>query len=426
MFKLMIADDNLHILSFLSQDTDWEEFDFTLSGAFENGKDLLDAARQDMPDLVITDISMPQMDGITLSSELYRLKPNIKIVFISSYSEFEYAKSALKLHIFDYILKPIEYDQLRDIMERVFETLHREQMDLLEQQSAISRQDYFRHAALSHYAFRLLFQAKDEFHARTELGKLGLNMDPGISLYVVSFSLSDSLTPENRNQSPDSFQSILESALEEVQIVQATLEDRFGVFIIFAPENVPPIADLLSKICVDIETRMNLRITMGYSSPSLNLTNLPTLYKQSQTALHNLLESGPTIPIASYTDMYISAVSDPSGSRTVSDHVAAMRMYIEKNYMNPITTNDVAGSVYLSPNYANRCFIAEHNLTIFGYIIQFRLEKAKELLRNTEEHVTRIAELVGYSSKASFYLAFKRATGISPTEYRELHSQYTT
>ena len=106
MFKLMIADDNPHTLSGLSEDTDWEDFDFTLTGAFRNGKDLLNAAILDMPDLVITDISMPQMDGITLTEELYRQKPDLKIVFISSYSEFDYAKSALKLHIFDYILNP--------------------------------------------------------------------------------------------------------------------------------------------------------------------------------------------------------------------------------------------------------------------------------------------------------------------------------
>ena len=86
MFKLMIADDNPHTLLGLSEDTDWEDFDFTLTGAFQNGKDLLIAAMQDMPDLVITDISMPQMDGITLTGELYRLKPDIKIVFISKIS----------------------------------------------------------------------------------------------------------------------------------------------------------------------------------------------------------------------------------------------------------------------------------------------------------------------------------------------------
>ena len=424
MFKLMIADDNPHTLLGLSEDTDWEDFDFTLTGAFQNGKDLLNAAMQDMPDLVITDISMPQMDGITLTRELYRLKPDLKIVFISSYSEFDYAKSALKLHIFDYILKPIQFDQLQDVMARVLDVLHQEQWKLLEQQAAVSRQDYFRKAALSHYISRSFFHVKEEVYMREELLRLGLFLEPATSFYVVSFSLSDVLSTDNREQSQDYFRSILECALDEIHIIPAMLEDYRGVFIILAHNEEVPVFDSLSRLGIDIETRMNVHITMGYSNPSKFLTDLPMLFKQSQIALHSLLESNAVIPIASYTDMHLSSDSGNTHhtDRTISKNVASMRDYIEQYYMEPITTNDVAGSVYLSPNYANRCFAAECGITIFGYIVQYRLEKAKELLRDTDEHITRIAELVGYSAKTSFYLAFKRHTGISPTEYRQNHS----
>ena len=84
MFKLMIADDNPSILQALAHKTDWENFDFDLLGVYTNGKALLQAAQKDLPDLVITDISMPIMNGIELSSRLYEIKPNIKIIFISS------------------------------------------------------------------------------------------------------------------------------------------------------------------------------------------------------------------------------------------------------------------------------------------------------------------------------------------------------
>lgn len=428
MFKLMIADDNPHTLSGLSEDTDWEDFGFTLTGSFQNGKDLLNAALQDIPDLVITDISMPQMDGITLTGELYRLKPDIKIIFISSYSEFDYAKSALKLHIFDYILKPIQIEQLQDVMSRLLDTLHREQITLLKQQTAVSRQDYFRRAALSHYFSRLLFHVKTEQHIREELHRLGLPLGSDFSLYVISFSLSDSFSIENHGQSQDYFHSILECALKDVLVISTMTEDYKGVFIVFTSKETPPIFDLLSGLGVDIEARMNLHITMGYSNSSQTLTDLPTLYKQSQTALQSLLASNTVIPIASYTDMHMSSDADALQPmpRVISKSVAGMRAYIEQYYMDPITTNDVAGSVFLSPNYANRCFTAECGITIFGYIVQYRIDKAKELLRDTDEHITRIAEYVGYRSKTSFYLAFKRHTGISPTEYRQNNSEFTT
>lgn len=425
MFKLMIADDNPHTLQNLSEGTDWEDFDFHLAGTFQNGTDLFEAAKQDMPDLVITDISMPQMDGFALSTQLYRLKPDIKIVFISSYSEFDYAKSALKLHIFDYILKPIQPSQLQDVMDRVLQILRQEQLSHFEQDYERSQKDHYRKIALSHYASRLLFQAKDEAVIHTELKQLGLLLSPNTRLYVVCFSLNNALDHDSQLQSSHYFRSTLESALDEGQLIPAMIDDTQGVFLLFTQEEELPIFDLLARLAVDIEVKMNLRITMGYSNHSACLTDIPHLYKQAQTALQNLLESDAVIPIASYADVHVDSASNASAGFThsISKTIAAMRAFVEEHYMDPITTNDVAGSVYLSPTYANRCFVAECGITIFGYIVQYRLEKSKQFLRETDEHITRIAEYVGYSSKTSFYLAFKRHTGISPTEYRQQYLQ---
>ena len=90
MFKLMIADDNPYALGELRDMVDWEEFDLDLVGAFPNGKELLDAAKEDLPDIVITDISMPLLNGIALTTALQELSSEIKIVFLSNYSDFKY------------------------------------------------------------------------------------------------------------------------------------------------------------------------------------------------------------------------------------------------------------------------------------------------------------------------------------------------
>ena len=424
MFKLMIADDNPHTLKGLSESTDWENFDFTLSGTFQDGQELLNAAKEDMPDLVITDISMPVMDGMDLSAQLYRLKPDIKIIFISSYSEFDYARTALKLGIFDYLLKPIRLGQLLDVMGRVLEKLRCEQIERFEQQKVISQHDYFRKSALSHYVSRLFFHAQDELHIREELAQLGLTFTTDHHLYVICFSLDSSLDARNQLQSYNYLQSILEYDFEEAQIIPTMLENCHGVFVLLTHKESLSVYDLLSKLSVDIETKMDLCITMGYSNCSSKLTDLPLLYEQAKTTLHNLPKAANNAPLASYTDVHMdsNAPASPKANTNISANVAAMRSFIEEHYTEQITTNDVTGSVYLSPSYANRCFLAECGTTIFGYIIQCRLEKAKQLLRETDVHITRIAEDVGYSAKTSFYLAFKRHTGISPTEYRQ---QYT-
>ena len=424
MFKLMIADDNPHTLLGLSEGTDWEKFDFILTGVFQNGKDLLEAARSDMPDLVITDISMPQMDGITLTSELYRLKSDIKIIFISSYSEFDYARTALKLRIFDYILKPIQINQLEEVMSQLLERLNREHLEYFEQQQSKVRQEYFRKTALSHYISRLLFHVNDEQSMQEKVQQLGLPLQDNTYFCVVCYVLDTPSDSCGKLPSTDYFRSILECAFEEAFVVPVMFEENRGVFLPLSHTEAISVSDLLARLGVDIEAKTDLCITMGYSNISQSLTDLPKSYQQAQIALQKLLEADAVTPIASYIDVYVSSDTDSSANtnRVPSKIVASMRTFIEEHYAESITTNDVACSVYLSPNYANRCFSSEFGITIFGYIVQYRLEKAKELLRDTNEHITRIAEHVGYSAKTSFYLAFKRHTGFSPTEYRQKYS----
>lgn len=425
MFKLMISDDSPYILQDLSESIDWEDFDFDLIGAYQDGRELLDAAKNAAPDLVITDISMPQMDGMQLSAHLYQLNPEIKIIFISEHSEFEYAKKALNLHIFDYLVKPIQQEQLTDVMGKVLHRLQKEQRQQFEQLAALSQQDYYRKTALSHYASRLLFHADNELQIREEFVRLGLQLPDFFHLYVVCYTLNHRLNSQNPENSYSYFQSLLADDLVESQIIPMTLENHHGIFLLIVHDRNISVPDQLARLCVDVESQMKLCITMGYSDYSTNFSDLPQLYEQAQTAIRHLKEAAISVPIISYKDIHAETDNEipaddnkvPTGN-SYSKNIKAMRTFIEKNYMEPITTNDVAHSVYLSPSYANLCFNNECGITIFGYIAQYRMEKAKDFLKNTDEQVTRIAELVGYSGKTSFYLAFRRYTGISPTEYR--------
>lgn len=430
MFKLMIADDNPHTLQGLSEIIDWETFDFDLVGTFSNGLELLEAARANMPDLVLADIAMPVMNGFELSAQLSALKPDIKIVFVSSYNEFSYARTALKLGVYDYILKPIKTDQLLDIMNRVLSQLRQEQIKHFEQQKLKDQHDYYRRVALSHYISRLFFQAQNEQSIVAELEHLGISVPTITGIQVVCYSTNVTLDSDNPLHSFDYLKSLLENELEEAEIIPAVFPDDQGAFLLITHTQVRPVSDMLSQLSVDIEAKMDLHITMGYSMSSRNFTDLPMLYQQAQSALWNLQNGPITAPIASFSDIHVdydaepATESAPAGSTaTYNANVAAMRTFIEEHYMESITSDDVTKSVYLSSSYANRCFLAECGTTIFGYISHCRLEKAKQLLRDTDMHITRIAESVGYSAKTSFYLAFKRHMGISPTEYRQQNTE---
>ena len=115
----MIADDEVHIRNLLKYLIHWEELGLELTGEFDNGQDLLSAAAADPPDLVITDIQMPEMDGLEMIRNLHDACPACRYIIISGYRDFSYAQSAVKLGVSDYILKPIEEEDLNSALGKI-------------------------------------------------------------------------------------------------------------------------------------------------------------------------------------------------------------------------------------------------------------------------------------------------------------------
>ena len=421
MFKLMIADDNKFILEDLCQNVDWEQFDLELLGTYSDGQELLNAAKEQIPDVVITDIAMPVINGFELTSLLYELNPHVKVIFISGHTDFEYATNALKLHVFDYVIKPIQHAQLAEIMTKVLSVLHREQEQRLILSETQSQLTHLRKLSLSHYLSRLLFYPNGEAQIRKELDSLGLVLPKPFELYVVCFRLQNLC----KEELSDSYIYSLTEQDTPDMFIPLVVEKERGALLLVYSNQLLSVSDVLAKFCIDVETRTKCSITVSYSDPTTHFSELSQIYKQAYNTLKQMLLSEADIPIASYSDICMENQQERKETAQTSPYsepVATMRKFIEQNYMNPISATDVAKSVYLSTGHANLCFTNECNISIFGYIIWYRIKIAKQLLTETDLHVTLIAERVGYNSKTSFYLAFKRSTGISPTEYRQQHS----
>jgi len=108
----MIVDDEPLFREYIRTTFDFESYGFSLCCEAKNGKEALELVLLHDPDVVLTDINMPLMDGLTLSEKLLEINPDISIVLISGHSEFEYAKRAVKIGVSDYILKPFEKEEL--------------------------------------------------------------------------------------------------------------------------------------------------------------------------------------------------------------------------------------------------------------------------------------------------------------------------
>lgn len=127
MFKVIHVDDEKLILDGLRAMIDWERLGFTVCAQARNGREALEAVQRVRPDLIITDISMPQMDGLELIRQVNERWPDVRFIVLSGYSEFEYAQQAMQLGVRYYVLKPIEEEELEHCLSKTAKELNAQQ-----------------------------------------------------------------------------------------------------------------------------------------------------------------------------------------------------------------------------------------------------------------------------------------------------------
>ena len=119
MYKAVLVDDEVLIRDAISKVIPFEQFGFELIAACQNAKEVVTLLETDAPDLIITDICMPFMDGLELSKYIYDNYPQIVVIILSGYDDFDYAKQAVRYKVHDYLLKPITAAEFSDILEKV-------------------------------------------------------------------------------------------------------------------------------------------------------------------------------------------------------------------------------------------------------------------------------------------------------------------
>lgn len=118
MLKVLVVDDEVFVRKGIVLETDWAALGFEVAAEAKNGLEGLDAVHKYNPDLIICDIRMPKMGGIEMLKALREEGNRVHVIFLTAYGEFEYAKEALKLYAFDYILKPFEDGELEEAVLR--------------------------------------------------------------------------------------------------------------------------------------------------------------------------------------------------------------------------------------------------------------------------------------------------------------------
>lgn len=177
MLKILIVEDEDIIRKGLAYTIDWVSMGYVVVGEAANGEEGLEAIRTLQPDVVIADIKMPKMDGISMLQEALR-DNTFKSLILTSYAEFEYAKKAIELQVSDYILKPVDEDQLKKTMQE----LHQEIMKAKETDLVVGNKDSnldveFYAQSENQYVARMINEIKEKYAEKISIESIADEME---------------------------------------------------------------------------------------------------------------------------------------------------------------------------------------------------------------------------------------------------------
>ncbi|WP_339816498.1 response regulator [Paenibacillus sp. FSL R7-0216] len=310
MYKLILADDEEDVREGLLSLIDWESLGYTVMETAENGKEAAELVEKHAPDVVVTDIQMPFMNGLQLSEWIREQYPATKIIILTGYEEFEYAQKAIRLGIDEYVLKPFSARELAEILTKVKmqideEVAAKENVQLLTEHYR-KNLPILQSLFLSSLVSRRLQET--EIHEKCEHYDLDLSGERyqvsviGIDSTAVRRESSGSGEPGNR-QASVSLKDTNDTQLQLFAVYNIAEEmvrlhsgdrafihhDEVVVLSIAEPSMEDQLADrtlqLLEEIRFSVERFLKLTVTIGAGSEVEQLSELAGSYEEAVKAL---------------------------------------------------------------------------------------------------------------------------------------------
>ena len=537
MIKVVVADDEEKVCRLICNLVDWSAFEMEVVGTAHNGLEALELVERLSPDLMVTDIRMPGCDGLELISRAKQLDRQLEFIIISGYRHFEYAQTAIKYGVGDYLLKPIKRDELAATLEKMRERYRRrtdqvskEEQLRLRLQSDIDklRAGLFTDLLLQreppaealglerlnrdyHYAFRPgCFEA------------VGVKIDGGRELLTsgafkvleeklsrilrgllrpvcaeLEFCFQGSRVWGVLNYAPQDRPAVrrqLKAALDELKVQKSFFPEQFtigqgrvadspaglpdsmedvrraldqrlveGAGKLLEPppraDGVPRGRELLADVSKAMEAGLEIldpapvlgavRLMRGDLLASETVTGGEVLYLAGEVCstfllllrnLHYELPDGDGL-----LDDFLARADLCSSAEQIWEELEAAvgesltalieqkrqedtrpirtaKQYIQEHADEPLTLEEVSRVVGFNASYFSSLFKKETGQNFVEYLSEVRMERAKELLKETDLPVSEICGRVGYSDLKYFTKSFKKVTGIKPGEFRKLYS----
>ena len=531
MIKVFLAEDEFVIREGIKKNIDWNAAGFEFCGEAADGELALPMIRKLAPDIVITDIKMPFMDGLELSRIIKKEFPGIEIIILSGYEEFEYAKEGIKIGVAQYLTKPITGEELLAEVSAVAERIkiRKEEEALKEQfEKEMAENDKKDRRELFHnivsgefsttdllamsekldvdlyamwYSIVLLYSKSDN-HELDEYSNSSVRIEQKISDMVkdngclifdrnlegeaLIFKADSEEELKNKQNEvlglieeiymeypqiryfggigqPVNRLSLLQSSFEgasralahryfisdnkiikndDVEVLAGAEESNLNMkeidakridrrhltkfFKTGARDEVPFFLSEFLKSAGENAIKSSLfRQYIAMDTYFCAVTFIEELGKKRtdvdipEVAADALGSVDATIEYMKSVIEQIIMVRESIANNRYSEIVEEAVKYIEDNYGDEeLSLNTLASHVNVSPNHLSTIFSQQTGQTFIKYLTEYRIEKAKELLKCTGKRSSEISEEVGYKDPHYFSYMFKKSVGMTPTKYR--------
>ncbi|MBB3111667.1 two-component system response regulator YesN [Paenibacillus phyllosphaerae] len=519
MYTILIVDDEKLELEAFTESVPWASMGIRVIGTAKNGREALELTQRLNPDIVLTDVRMPIMDGLEFAKRAKQFNKHLKIVFLSGHDEFQYIKTALAVEASGYLLKPIDMEELTLLMDKV--KVKCEEAKLIAQSEEMAKDKQLRllltenspehrnHLAAGlHQLDRGAFPLQGPYRAAYltvsycgNAGAAGEASEP-VSEPIQS-SVRDALARSLRalgyngrclDWEHGTFTALFQSDQEDEAMwdrLQLLLADDFPIrltiglsstgarlenaYTLFREAQLASdhafywglgsllVADRLrTPVTEEIEvedTRAHLCRLIGHQQSEETETEVARFFRELRDrCIHRHLVRTAAVRLVSgvlqhfgtaMKELSIPAMNSEweimnncASMAEIEEHVRhvchrlimalsekdkdrhqhivrQIRSIIETSYQKPITVEDIAREVYLSPNYIRTIFKEKTGQTILEVITQHRMEQASLLLADKSLKIHEIAGRVGYENVSYFCSIFQKTTGLTPNSYRK-------
>lgn len=493
-FKLLIVDDESTMRKGIAEFMNWNSIDCEVAGTASDGLEAIAFLKQYEADIIITDIRMPEADGLDVAKYVFENCPEKRVILLTGYADFEYAKTAIKYNVSAFILKPTNKKELFEAVQAAQNQLvtSRHHDSITEEKNIFLKEQFL--LEMTDHPYQPQFEEK--------LQRFGILLQ---GYYVAAFrlipyhddirSLKNIIIGEKKNAYcyrynnliltiyfySDS-QIVLQNCCEieaitrmldsrEISVGISRFHDTPATFrqavteairalalhfyaqnnVSFFSEELDEGCDLTAENSLDLFQFENLLLDWQFEDAETLLRNLfakfmrnfvdaqdvknicsQIFYICSRITIKKELAPLPpeylsTIRLANdiftleqvVTKIFHTLKFNLHDTAGMQGQIAEKAMkYIEENIAADLSLEQIADALHISTSHLSRTFKKAGGISLTDYINQFRINKAKELLRGTDIYIYAISEMVGYHDATYFSSMFKKLVGVSPSEYR--------